>query len=389
MDNTKLLKLKEDLEDQLFNSVIPFWEKYSIDKVNGGNYNCIDCDGKIYDTTKYMWLQGRLIWMFCKLFNSHEKKTSWLRIAESGINFMQKFAVRSDKRVFFTLTENGLPIYLQRKIFSECFYTISLSEYARAINSDEYLNEARQMAENIWDLSRDPSLVGRPKYDGENNFETLAVPMILLNVFDEVYGEDFSIILDRVNICINAVRKHFVNGIMYENVLDDGTIDNSSQGCLVIPGHAIEAGWFLKHWSRKLDDADLNTFANEIITQSLDHGWDDEFGGLFYMLDSRGCSPVQLEWNMKLWWPHCEAMYATLLVYEDTRNNSDFLNFIKVVEYTLSKFPDREYGEWFGYLSREGKITHKFKGGPYKGFFHIPRALLLTINLLNKILAER
>lgn len=31
------------------------------------------------------------------------------------------------------------------------------------------------------------------------------------------------------------------------------------------------------------------------------------------------------------------------------------------------QFPDAESGEWFGYLTQEGKVTLDFKGGPFKG----------------------
>ena len=31
------------------------------------------------------------------------------------------------------------------------------------------------------------------------------------------------------------------------------------------------------------------------------------------------------------------------------------------------QFVDPEYGEWFGYLDRQGEVTHSFKGGPWKG----------------------
>ena len=388
MNKTKLLDIKSKFEEELFISVIPFWEKYSVDNINGGNYNCIDRDGSIYDTTKYMWLQGRLIWMFCKLYNNYEKNERWLSIAESGMKFMEEYALNENERVYFKLTEKGEPIYLQRKIFTECFFAMALAEYGRAINSTEYVDRSKQMLNSILELIENPSKLQRDKLPGDPNLNSLAVPMILLNVIEEVYKDQYLSKTDIVSKCINDVTDHFINGIMYENILSDRTIHNSSEGCLINPGHSIEAGWFLKHWSKILADESLNKLSDEIIRNSLSYGWDNEYGGIFYFLDSRGISPTQLEWDMKLWWPHCEALYATLLIYRDTKLDDDFDNFIKVMEYTFSKFPDKKNGEWFGYLSREGKITHQFKGGPYKGFFHIPRALFYCIQLLNEMELE-
>ena len=51
----------------------------------------------------------------------------------------------------------------------------------------------------------------------------------------------------------------------------------------------------------------------------------------------------------------------------------------KVDEYTFRVFPDPQNGEWFGYCDRQGNVTHSLKGGAYKGCFHVPRALLFSV----------
>jgi N-acylglucosamine 2-epimerase len=80
--------------------------------------------------------------------------------------------------------------------------------------------------------------------------------------------------------------------------------------------------------------------ALDIIRWSYDKGWDAKEGGLYYFLDAArtccaarlyqsltgtwwaqsGRSPAQLEWSMKLWWPHCEAMVALLWAYKLTKD---------------------------------------------------------------------
>ena len=44
-------------------------------------------------------------------------------------------------------------------------------------------------------------------------------------------------------------------------------------------------------------------------------------------------------------------------------------------------------GEWAGYLDRQGRVKMDFKGGPYKGCFHLPRALMLCEDMLHQLLA--
>jgi len=132
-----------------------------------------------------------------------------------------------------------------------------------------------------------------------------------------------------------------------------------------------------------------------MIQWSFKSGWDQSHGGLFYMLDAAGYSPIPLEWDMKLWWPHTEAMIAFLWAYLSTpgadadsqRSRNGFLQqFCDVTRYSLRTFHNPQ-GSWYGYMNRENKRTHRFVGGPYKGFFHVPRGLFLSFLLLDDILA--
>ena len=382
MNQETIVRLSAEFERELFQSVLPFWQQYSIDEANGGYHNCLDRQGRFYDPTKYMWLHGRQIWLFSKLYNDYAPEREWLRIAGHGLEFMRRHALAGNGRVYFSLNAQGQPVYLQRKLFSECFYAMALAEYGRAAGREDLLAEARQQLNYIWLFSQDPAQLGRPRFAGAPPFQSLAVPMILLNVVEEVYGDDFEPVAEQVQQCLAQVRQHFVDGVVYENVLPGGTLHDSADGRLLNPGHAIEAGWFLKHWARRLKDEALHETASQIIRRSFRRGWDAEYGGLFYFLDADGKSPVQLEWDRKLWWPHCEALYAWLLLATETGAPGDWDAFQQVKAYTFAHFPDPHHGEWYGYLDRAGAVSQDFKGGPYKGCFHVPRALWNCLCLL-------
>ena len=190
-----------------------------------------------------------------------------------------------------------------------------------------------------------------------------------------------------VDECIRLVRLHVKRDTrrVHELVAPDGSLLDSADGRLLNPGHAIEAGWFLRHWARRLGREDLSREAIDIVRWSFAEGWDAEYGGLFYFLDAGGHSPLPLEWSMELWWPHAEALYAHLLDYSITREPSDWEAFLRTDAYAFAHFPDPQHGEWYGYLDRRGEVTHRFKGGPYKGCFHVPRALWLCWRLLQKL----
>lgn len=174
--------------------------------------------------------------------------------------------------------------------------------------------------------------------------------------------------------------------VVLETIAADGSDLDTPEGRLLNPGHAIEMGWFLLDYARAVGDAAAAQDALDAIEWSLDRGWDPVHGGLYYFLDEQGYSPVQLEWSMKLWWPHCEALVACAKAYEYTRDRAWFERWVRVSDWTFGRFPDSAHGEWFGYLDRQGAVSQRFKGGPYKGFFHVPRALLYTAQALKSAL---
>lgn len=96
---------------------------------------------------------------------------------------------------------------------------------------------------------------------------------------------------------------------------------------------------------------------------------------MFYFRDLRGL-PVQEYWHdMKFWWPHNEAIIATLLAFQLT-GDAKYVRWHQLVhDWSFQHFADPECGEWYGYLHRDGRISSRAKGTMYKGPFHLPRML--------------
>ncbi len=381
VDAATLGALRDRYHTELFDRVVPFWERHSPDRQHGGTFNNLDRDGAVFDETKHVWLMGRQAWLFSTLYRTVEPRPEWLALAASGVAFLRAHAVRDDGMVYFHLARDGRPIYRQRKIFSECFTAMALAEHGRAADRPELIAEAEALLERIFRWAEDPTEIGRPALAGQAPSISLAVPMILLNLIEEVAGDDWRRYSAEVDGLLDRVRLHVheaEGGVeVRETVAPDGSLLDGPEGRLLNPGHAIEAGWFVQHWAQRLGRPELSDLALRVVRDSHRRGWDDEHGGLFYFLDADGLSPTPLEWSMKLWWPHCEALYGHLLGASLTGSADDWAAFQQVDAYTFAHFPDPEYGEWFGYLDREGRVTHRFKGGPYKGCFHVPRSLLL------------
>ena len=91
---------------------------------------------------------------------------------------------------------------------------------------------------------------------------------------------------------------------------------------------------------------------------------------------------------MKLWWPHNETLIASLMLFRDTGKEEYLDWFWKTLDYCKTCFSDPAYGEWFGYLRRDGKPTEPpCKGSTFKGPFHLPRMLSMVDAMLGELLA--
>ncbi|TXD48191.1 AGE family epimerase/isomerase [Polaribacter sp. IC073] len=385
------MNFSEHYKDTLLKDVIPFWEKYSIDNKNGGYFTCLDAHGNVYDTDKFIWLQGRQIWTFSMLYNKVEKNKKWLAIAKNGVDFLRKYGMNSKGDFYFSLTAEGKPLVEAYNIFSDCFAAMAFSQYAIASGDEEIKELAKKTYFNI--LSR----IDNPKGVYEKNTDTrqligFSLPMILSNLVLELEGIlDPEEVQKTIDYSIHQVMEVFLDkktGLIFENVLPNGEHHDSFNGRLLNPGHGIEAMWFMIDIGVRKNDQALINRATETILTILEYSWDKKYGGIFYFMDSKGHPPQQLEWDQKLWWVHLETLVALSKAYEQTEHPEILKWYTKVHEYAWSHFSDPENGEWFGYLNRQGEVLLNLKGGKWKGCFHVPRAMYQCWQSFEKIKAK-
>ncbi|MEQ9289328.1 MAG: AGE family epimerase/isomerase [Cyclobacteriaceae bacterium] len=362
----------------LLEDVIPFWEKHSIDKKDGGYLTCLTREGKVFDTDKFIWLQGRQAWTFSMLYNKVEKKQQWLDIAKNGIDFLLTHGMDKGGNFFFSTNKQGKPLVEAYNIFSDCFAAMAFSQYAMASGDAVSREWAVQTYRNIIARKDNP----KGKYEKNTTtrpLKSFALPMILSNLVLELEDVLDPAEVDRtINESVHEVMDIFLDknsGLVYEFVLPDGSHDDSFNGRLINPGHGIEAMWFMMDIGKRQGDQKLISRACDTVIRILDYGWDEKHGGLFYFMDARGYPPQQLEWDQKLWWVHLEALVALAKGYKLTRRPELWGWYQKVHDYTWAHFPDKVHGEWIGYLNRQGEPLLDLKGGKWKGCFHLPRAL--------------
>ncbi|MBN3872582.1 MAG: AGE family epimerase/isomerase [Nostoc sp.] len=373
--------IAELYKNALLNDVLPFWEKYSLDWQQGGYFTCLDRDGKIYDTDKFIWLQNRQVWTFSMLYNQLEKRENWLKIASNGANFLAQHGRDSDGNWYFALSREGKPLVQPYNIFSDCFAAMAFSQYALASGEESAKDVAMQAYNNVLRRKDNPKGKYNKTYPGTRPMKSLAVPMILANLTLEMEWLLPKETLENVLAeTVQEVMTDFLDperGLMYENVAPDGSHIDSFEGRQINPGHGIEAMWFIMDIARRKNDTKTINQALDVVLNILNFAWDSEHGGLYYFMDADGHPPQQLEWDQKLWWVHLESLVALAMGYRLTGREACWKWYQKMHDYTWSYFADSEYGEWFGYLNRRGEVLLNLKGGKWKGCFHVPRALYL------------
>lgn len=380
MKNEDLHTIASRYRSALLDDVIPFWMKYSPDQDRGGFFTCLDRQGKVYDTDKFIWLQAREVWMLSHLYNNVEKRQDWLVTALSGAAFLERYGRDNKGNFYFSLNREGRPLVQPYNIFSDCFAAMAFGELFKATGNERFGDIALTTFNNIMSRSGNPKGVWNKSYPGTRPLKGFSLPMILSNLSGLI-----SHLLDQDTVeriaaeCIHEIMNVFYSddfGLILENVTPDGSFSDSFEGRLLNPGHAIESMWFMMDLAERRGDKELAARATDITLRTVEKGWDEQYGGIFYFMDVRGYPPQQLEWDQKLWWVHIETLISLAKGYRLTGDPRCLDWFEKVDAYTWSHFPDPEFGEWFGYLNRRGEVLLPLKGGKWKGCFHVPRGLL-------------
>ena len=379
-ENIDLSQYAKLYQKELLEQIIPFWEKNSIDTDFGGYFTCLDRQGKVYDTDKFIWLQGRQVWMFAMLYNKVEKRQQWLDIALHGASFLLKKGRDEGGNWYFSLNQKGEPLIEPYNIFSDCFAAMAFGELYKATNDSEHKEVAVATYHNILAKKNNPKGKWNKAHKGTRDLKNFSLPMILCNLsllLEEVIGKE--VVDQMVPPLIEDIMTNFLNkehGIIMENIYPDGHLCDSFEGRQINPGHGNESMWFLMDLAVRYKKDDLIKKCEEILIKTTEFGWDKECGGIYYFLDIKGYPMQELQWNQKLWWVHIETMISFAKAYKLTGNEKCKEWFLRLHDYTWNHFRDNEYqGEWFGYLTREGKPLLEAKGGKWKGCFHIPRGL--------------
>jgi N-acylglucosamine 2-epimerase len=389
VQTTELRRYRLKYEQNLLESVVPFWERHAPDREYGGTFSCLDRTGRVFDTDKFTWLQGRAIWTFarlCQRYPDHPSRDAWLALAGSGAGFMRDHGQAASGDWYFALDRCGQPLVEPYNIFSDYFMAAGLGEYWRASGDDWARRLAADTFRRIQARKSQPKGIWTKQIGATRPLLTMSLPMMDAWMARELRGimaddelADLAPAAERQVLERHVDRQRRA---VFERVSPDGGHPDCMDGRLINPGHALEVLWFLLVLAEERGDRARIADIADIMLWCAERGWDTQYGGFFYYMDYEGLPTEKLEADMKLWWVHAEALCAFLLAYRLTGSQTHLDWFRRIDAYTFGHFPDPEHGEWYGYLDRRGDPALTLKGGKWKGFFHTPRALMACIDWL-------
>ena len=149
-------KLAAQYKAELLDKVMPFWLEKSQDLEHGGFFTCLERDGSVFDTDKFIWLQGREVWMFATLYNKVEKRQEWLDAAVQGAEFLKKYGHDGQLNWYFALDREGHPLVEPYNIFSYTFAVIAFGQLAIATGNKEYEDIARRTFDIVLSKTENP-----------------------------------------------------------------------------------------------------------------------------------------------------------------------------------------------------------------------------------------
>lgn len=382
----------ESYKKDLTENIMPFWMKYGLDRENGGVYTCVDRDGSLMDTTKSVWFQGRFAFICSFAYNNVEKNQEWLDAAKSTLEFIEKHCFDEQGHMYFSVTAEGKPLRKRRYVFSETFAAIAMSEYALATGDQHWAKRAIQVFEDTQRFLATPGFLPA-KFEADVKLQGHSIVMILINVGSCIRKVvDDPKLTQQIDESIEKLRKYFIHPefkCLLETVGENGEFIDTNMTRTINPGHCIETSWFimeeakLRGWDKPMLDMALQVF-----DWSWDWGWDKQYGGIINFRDCKNFPPQDYSQDMKFWWPQCETIIASLYAYLGTGDEKYLYRHERISEWTYAHFPDAEYGEWYGYLHRDGTVAQPAKGNLYKGPFHIPRMMIKGYMLCQEILKK-
>ncbi len=386
------------LHAHLFDHVLPFWTRHAIDD-RGGLHTCLNDRGEILSTDKWLWSQWRAVWVFSRLYNRHGRNPAHLRLAQHIADFCLRHGwLDSADGWALLVAQDGKVLRGYESIYVDAFAVYGLTELYLATRDPAHRDLACRTADAVLEKLRQPyDRIPHFPYPIPPGAKPHGIPMLWSFTFAELGAAlgDERYLRAAAQLSADIFRDHYRpdRDALFEFVRLNGTNFPAPQGTAINPGHVIEDQWFQLHVLDHLADAGLSPVAPtppreeiyRLLHRHFELGWDRTHGGLLLAVDADDRSPVGWAFaDTKLWWPHTEALYGTLLAWHHTRRPEFLDDYERTWRVCLEHFVDWANGEWRQKLNRTFAPITDTVALPVKDPFHLPRSLMFQLELLGQ-----
>lgn len=395
-DKTAYLQGLKDTYAQEIREGLDFWAEHGIDWDKGGVVTYLDRDGNWYCDEKQGWFTGRAMYAFARAYSDVYPEPRWLAAAENLYCFMVKHQFDPETgKLYHNMNRDGQPIDSQiipdviysaksTNLHEEGFAVMGLSELYRATGRQDVKETLYRVLDMEVFLYRNPRYFIDGSCSPENKMPkpTLSSLMTLLcsiqtaRVCDPERESYYTGLLAEF---VDQVMQHYYDP--QKKLLSEQDID--------CPGHSMEVAWFMLAEGMYTNNQALISCCAEIIGSLFEMGWDRTHGGGFRLFQNLKETPAfSVLQNLKYWWPNSELEAGLMYAYIGTGDSYYLEKFRMVHEWIFAHFPDREHGEWFGYLNEYGQPISQTKGDNQKGPYHLYRNFCAIYSLLNTYLNQ-
>ncbi|MDQ3688086.1 MAG: AGE family epimerase/isomerase [Acidobacteriota bacterium] len=395
-----LPELKLRYRNELFGVLIPFWDKHGIDHQHGGFMCALDHDGTRVSTDKFLWFQGRGMWVYTYLYTHFGRDPRHLEVARKTKDFALKYFRDESGEWAQLVAREGKVLEQSKKDPSGALYMAEgLQAYARAAGDGEAWQVAletirKQFRETVQPLKAVPA-----EGTSRQGFWFLNL-LVATQILRHAHHSEIAEIADR---SIEAIIKHHYNpdtGLNNE-VLNRNFSRPPRESTRTIIGHSIEALWMVMEEALRRGDRQLFTTCEKRLRRHLEVGWDWVYGGLVHAvnIDQSGYvwpaeRPVGTDLDfrfvgeyhyMKTLWSLYEVLLSCMKVLEHREADWAVRYFDMAQEFIDTKLSLKKYGYPLHLLFTDRKATYQPHSSRQENY-HNFRSLMFNLQALDRMI---
>ena len=375
---------------------LDFWAEHGVDWEKGGLVTYLDREGNWYLDEKQGWFTGRAMYSFARGYNDFKKKQKWLDAALNLYDFLiaHQFIPGENGKLYHNMDRDGNPCSPHPKackpgaswnpsLHDESFAVMGLAELYRATGREDVKQTLYRLFNVQQFIFRNPDFFKNGKLSPKDmqpkvGLGTLMSLLCSVQTLRQCDPDREAMYTECIATYIDEVFKYYY--IPERKLLTEQEVD--------CPGHSMEVAWFMLAEGMYTKNQELINTCADIVMTLFDMGWDKQYGGFIVLMNFEGRAAFDICGNLKYWWPNNELLIGLMYSYIGTGRIEFLERYRQVHEWVFAHFPDREHGEWYGYLNHDGTPLSHTKGDNQKGPYHLYRSFYAIKDLIETYLAK-